>query len=329
MKPISEFITEKLKLSQYREYYNTKPDERAKAWLDAFFERVKEQPGSKVSNNGHRVYFPFKLDSQDLSLGTQQLHYNAEAYEISDMVKSYLMDELGINVKEWDYLHGKYKYEIQTQRGPKLKEMSIGKSIKKNKKLTDLFASDPLRLSANLADKKMELVLSNHSYDLAGMSTDRNWTSCMDIAWGSNAKWIHEDIKWGTVIAYLIDAKDENINAPLGRICIKPYHTGNGNIYYFPEPTVYSPYVGLDSVKAFLDDMCVKIQGEIDNLYKITREEMGVTADEITKDVKDIGKLSMDKLKYLKNKGIADDKHKYILYYDDLFAKNQNVKGAE
>lgn len=325
MKQISEFLTEKLKLSQYREYYDTKPDDRAKAWLDAFFERVKLQPDAKVSHNGHRIYFPFALEAKDIDLGTQQLHYNAEAYEISDMVKSYLMDELNIDVKEWDYLHGKYKYEIQTQRGPKLKEMSIGKSIKKNKKLTDLFASDPLRLSANLADKKLEIVLSNHSYDLAGMSTDRNWTSCMDIAWGKNAKWIKEDIKWGTVIAYLIDSKDENINAPLGRICIKPYKIGNGNIYYFPEPTVYSPYVGLDSVKKFLDDLCIKIQGEIDELYRITRDEMEADGVDIS-DAKDIGKISQEKLKYLTRKGLVNDKDKYILYYDDLFAKNKNVK---
>ena len=326
MKQISEFLTEKLKLSDYKKFGTTERDPRAQAWLKAFFERVKEYPGAKVSRNGYRVYFPFKIDDKDLSIGKQQLTYNPDFYEISDMVKSYLMDELGINVKEWDYLHGKYKYEIQTKNGPKLREMSIGKSIKKNKKLTDLFASDPLRLSANLADKKLEIVLSNHSYDIAGMSTDRNWTSCMDLIDGPNKNWVREEIKWGTVIAYLIEAKDENINAPLGRICIKPYQNGNGNIYYFPEPTVYSPYVGLDSMKEFLDDMCVKIQGQIDELYRLKREEFGATLDNLTRDMEELPDIPLKKLEEWEEQGVIDDKTEFLVYYDNMFAKNKNVK---
>jgi hypothetical protein len=55
------------------------------------------------------------------------------------------------------------------------------------------------------------------------MSTDRGWTSCMDLDTGSKTFYIMEDVKKGTIIAYLIKKDDLNINNPVARVLIKPY----------------------------------------------------------------------------------------------------------
>jgi len=89
---------------------------------------------------------------------------------------------------------------------------------------------------------KKLVCISRHPYDIAGMSTDRRWTSCMNLNGGAYYKKIKEDIKYGTLIAYLIYADDKNINKPIARIAIKPYQNVSNpeDILLVPEPEVYS-----------------------------------------------------------------------------------------
>lgn len=61
------------------------------------------------------------------------------------------------------------------------------------------------------------------SYDVGGMSTYRNWTSCMNLRGGGNERYVAVDIEKGTLISYLIKESDKNIKNPLARILIKPY----------------------------------------------------------------------------------------------------------
>jgi regulator of sigma D len=50
----------------------------------------------------------------------------------------------------------------------------------------------------------------------------------MDLDTGSQKFYVMEDVKKGTIIAYLIKKDDLNINNPVARILIKPYVSGDG-----------------------------------------------------------------------------------------------------
>ncbi|QZE58750.1 hypothetical protein pEaSNUABM28_00193 [Erwinia phage pEa_SNUABM_28] len=102
--------------------------------------------------------------------------------------------------------------------------VKIGKYLAKLPELKKMFDSDPKRKSLVNATRNHQLIcISMHPYDIAGMSTDRGWVSCMNLKTGSNKKYIKQDIANGTLIAYLIDHQDKNINKPIGRCLAKPF----------------------------------------------------------------------------------------------------------
>lgn len=102
----------------------------------------------------------------------------------------------------------------------------LGKVLAKNAELKKMYDNDPQRKATKLVSSWV--VISCHPYDIIGMSFDRGWTSCMNISdnedeAGSNQEFVLEDVKEGTLVAYLIKETDRNINAPTARIAIKPY----------------------------------------------------------------------------------------------------------
>ena len=131
-----------------------------------------------------------------------------------------------------DYLHSK-GYTIEnyfqgTARDKYGRTPSIGKIVKDNPEIKQLFDSDPNRNAANSKKSNFTVVISRHPYDLVGMSFDRGWTSCMDAEKGSYKKHIKDDIKKGTLVAYLVKNDDLNINRPTSRILIKPFYSSSG-----------------------------------------------------------------------------------------------------
>jgi len=80
----------------------------------------------------------------------------------------------------------------------------------------------------SLKNNNLSVVISRKAEDIAGMSTDRRWTSCMrlpgygDENGGLYNDILYYDVKLGTLVAYLIKKDDRNIENPLARIAIKP-----------------------------------------------------------------------------------------------------------
>ena len=89
--------------------------------------------------------------------------------------------------------------------------------------------------------KKYYIVFSKHPYDIAGMSTDRGWSSCMNLYSGSNARYIQYDVRMGTMVAYLVKEDDLNIKNPTARIAIKPFinYENPSDVLYEPESRTY------------------------------------------------------------------------------------------
>lgn len=104
------------------------------------------------------------------------------------------------------------------------RQIKIGKILKRfSPSAAKVFDEDKNRQGVKTA--KYQVVLSRLPYDVAGMSTDRGWTSCQDMTdnRGMN-KALMYDLKNGTVVAYLTKDGDDEIKNPTARIALKPYY---------------------------------------------------------------------------------------------------------
>jgi hypothetical protein len=158
-----------------------------------------------IFNGEYRIYIPLDGNASDDIIPAKpnpkvEQEVNSAGYEIED-----------------------YRSGIASKDNGKRK-IKIGK-ILKDPETIKLFNQDPVR--ANAKTKEQIVVISRHPYDIAGMSTDRGWTSCMNLVtkpgYINNSHFIPLDIKEGTLVAYLINTDDKNINSPSARMLIKPF----------------------------------------------------------------------------------------------------------
>lgn len=96
----------------------------------------------------------------------------------------------------------------------------IGKLLQDNQRVKFLYTryvDDTTRL------KDTMVVISRNPDDIARMSAGRHWGSCMSPHRAEFDAFVHEDIRQGTIVAYLVRDKDPEINDPRTRLLIKPY----------------------------------------------------------------------------------------------------------
>lgn len=103
------------------------------------------------------------------------------------------------------------------------REVRIGKILAKAGKHKELakFNSDPARAQAQ-ANKGLQVVISRKPSDVIGQSTNCSWGSCMGPH-HENYKYVSQDVKHGTHIAYLTKKGDDKARKPLARISLKPH----------------------------------------------------------------------------------------------------------
>ena len=98
------------------------------------------------------------------------------------------------------------------------------------------YESDKNR-SASKAEQK--IVISRHLHDVAGMSTNQGWTSCMNLDSGLYKENVPEEVKHGTHVAYLVHKHDHKAEKPIARIALKPYINDQGKKILRPENKTY------------------------------------------------------------------------------------------
>jgi hypothetical protein len=86
---------------------------------------------------------------------------------------------------------------------------------------------------------KLSIVISQNPRDVATMSTDRSWGSCMTLGEGSHHSDVFCEVERGGLVAYLIDEEDIDIKEPYARIHIRRFDDKNGNSIALPEKSVY------------------------------------------------------------------------------------------
>jgi len=191
MKLYEVLLTEKLPLSTAKKY--------VKGWdksrYEEIFKKYTDDP------KAYRIYLPLQAP--------RSLKANVIQKKVEDVLNS-----KGYTLS--DYVGG---YAIEKDK-EKPRIMKIGKLLD-DEELRQKFANDSARASSK--NKSLIAVISRHPYDIAGMSTDRGWRSCMNLEDGCHRDFVPIDIKEGTIVAYLIDAEDKNIEKPVARMLIKPF----------------------------------------------------------------------------------------------------------
>ena len=188
-----------------------------KGWDKTRLEKVFQQwPGEK-NRTATRLYFDFP-SSQPEALPPDW---------VADKIQ-----QLGYDIV--DYRQGLARKKTGNQNPTK-----IGKILSAAAQQGDDEANNALRLFQNdwqRTSTRAEYrgVVSRHPYDVAGMSTDRGWTSCQDLTRGSQCEYVPRDIRAGTLVAYMINKDDDNIEKPVGRILLKPYINKNKETAYAP-----------------------------------------------------------------------------------------------
>jgi len=217
-----EFIIESLKPSEYRSI--------VKNWDNEKFADIFNSGNFKTDRKGYRIYLPLKKSTKKIEQVPVEIQnaLSEKGYEIAD-----------------------YKTGLAKEKNGK-RVMKIGKLLPLE--LQQKFANDKTRQ----AQGSYMVVISRHPYDIAGMSTNRGWTSCMNLKDGINKHYIPIEVKEGTIVAYLVKTTDTDIKNPVARISIKPFIEENTSIILFgAESTVYGTDVSgfKQTVKSWIDQV--------------------------------------------------------------------------
>lgn len=253
MKNFQKYL-ESISISKYRTYHKYFNPERYKA----IFQKMKEKWDG--DRNAYRLYIPLKTE--------------VKKSEIQLEVERFLKE---FSIEDIDYISGKARY-------PGAKNWTnIAKILNKAKRvdLIDKFASDPSR---SLKGEKSDLMvcISRHAFDVAGADTDRIWQNCMTlyhynkyvkglVSRGGAIKHLLNDVKKGSLIAFLINKDDRNIQDALANINIKPYiNEKDPNDYVLvPDNRIYG--LNDEDFKNTVFAWCEEFNGEKEGYYKLAK----------------------------------------------------------
>jgi hypothetical protein len=217
---IHDIILEAMPPSLYRKH--------VKNWDRERFADLFQDPKFKTDRNAFRVYLPLTASKK-------------QVVNVPQEIQAALADK-GYEVQD-------YKAGLAKEKDGK-RVMKIGKLLPPA--LQQTFANDKSRQ----AQDEYVVVISRHPYDVAGMSTNRGWTSCMNLKNGLGNQFVDADIKQGTVVAYLVKTTDLDIKSAVGRIAIKPFiETVTEKIVFGAENRVYGTNAPgfKQTVKAWVD----------------------------------------------------------------------------
>jgi hypothetical protein len=210
---IFQLTTEALKPSEYRPL--------VKGWDKSRYANIFLDPAYKHDRNGYRVIIPIPALSTPIT--------------VDPVIKSEL-EANGFDILD-------YRAGLATNRATK-QTIKIGKALTKIKRpeLVNRFNNDTSREGTQ---KEYIAVISRHPYDIAGMSTDRGWTSCMNLHNGEFSKYVPLEVKVGSIVAYVTTADDADLSNPVGRVMIKPFVDliGSPHVEFGIESRVYGTKV--------------------------------------------------------------------------------------
>ena len=211
-----QFIKEYMTITGYNEILNEELNDDQKAVVDSWGANTKAKKISAnvIPKGEDRTYIPLEHPDDNKPVEPHpdvKAHLEKHGYKITD------------------YRNNK---AVEPKYG---REIRIGKALNAtgaSKDLMDTFNNDPKRAASNSG--KLGVVISRHPHDVAGMSTDKGWRSCMKMGKTGNKKdddagqfshYLKHDVKEGTHVAYLVHEHDKEAKQPLARIALKPFQS--------------------------------------------------------------------------------------------------------
>lgn len=169
----------------------------------------------------------------------------------------------------------KHGFQVVNFRANQASKVGDTRNITKITKLVARFAPEHLD-ACNLevqkeSSREYGVVISRNPVDIAAMSTDRRWFSCMNIRTGEHRQYVDEDIIEGTIIAYVIRPDDKEVEDPVNRILLKPFENKDGDVKLVLDAKIYyheddKPVAGFrETVQNWLDSK----QGKLNGFYSL------------------------------------------------------------
>jgi len=190
--------------------------------------------------NYNRIYFPLKINKEEIST-------NDIPRELRDYIE-------WNGYKIVNYADGLIKrYHTGYDNGGipvgDSRVIRIGKYLNKvgRQDLLDVYNNSKKDTLKNVDD--IYVVISRHPYDLIGMSTNRGWSTCLDLdddRYNKEHIWhLSEHLKNGYLISYLIRKDDRNINNPISRMVIKKIEEDRRNKGHrrYKSSAIYGTYI--------------------------------------------------------------------------------------
>jgi hypothetical protein len=177
--------------------------------------------------------------------------YNYYIKNISDYIKGICYKQNDKNVYNIGKILNKFgkETELITKKGGKIKTTEE----------VEMYKSDPIK---NITSNEMVVVVSRHPYDIYGASTDRSWTSCMNLEGGEMNCKLQADVSHGSIVLYLVPKSElrENgkiaLKKPLSRILLRPMVNKEQELAYAVGPNKYGAKI--EKFKTFSTDWAIK-----------------------------------------------------------------------
>ena len=292
-------LAEALPVEKAKEYSSIKRNKYIQERLNTIFTQLAKTSGATTSKRGDRIYIPFESSETQVT-NTSPVEKEIETalsgtdFKLKDYVKGVVLDKLG-------------------------RDQKIGKVLTKLGKpeLVNKFNADKTREGSKKSE--LMLVFSKHPYDIAGMSTDRGWTSCMELYTGAYKKYVKLDIKEGSFVIYLAKLDDLNLKSPRARCVAKPYINieSKQDVVYSTGSKIYGTAPGnfITTVQELIDTIQPNKVGVFKLDSKLYCDAQLKTINKLTPEIQSI----IDG----KTKATTKDQVKIILY--NLEIKNYTI----
>lgn len=104
------------------------------------------------------------------------------------------------------------------------REVRIGKILSNaDPETLKAFSNDQARNNARNPD--MVMCITRDAHDVATISTNRGWNSCLNMIGGSCAHKVEHQVISGAHAAYLVKSTDTELKNPMARISLNPHHS--------------------------------------------------------------------------------------------------------
>ena len=192
---------------------------------------------------------------------------NDRKYKIGRLIQQALKRDLKqLELESKDY---------QVEAGPQI-EFAFQELHRRYQEIMDTFTSSSSRNMRGQSN--FSIVFSDNPKDIAMMSTERGWTSCMDLGGGVQRDDVYCEIESGGFVAYLVRSEDKQIEKPYARVHIRRFENKDGVNIAISEDSVYGN--NIPGFKDAVDNWLREKQGDIPHgFYDIQGAEWSDTYD--------------------------------------------------